>query len=624
VGGVCIHNANNLQCPFSTGCITGGICINKECTPNSFSPCSTENVGDCESAVCDRVTGACVTSPITDGITSCETGDACYPDGVCTPNGCVGSPLTCPTSTIDCQEYHCVNGECVLRNNDDLSCNSRDTECTTSICQNGVCVNNPDGFIDCSDTDICTYGNTCTQDGCVSTPYSCILSPCIYSTCTDDGFCRFDNALNTWNPLTYIAFRTTTKSPPTQIRYYIVAVSSLTGDIRGFVRVSDRVISLQVKPFEGGLYAVTNNGTASSYLYRIPVDPTAVNVFEAGVQAGWPFITRIGSAQNTLGFPDLSFKPTFQSVDQPHTYSLWARSRQSAKAYSLNTSTNPAGQSQQYGSTFNGWTGFTWDNHGRFIFGANAARELLLFNHKEYDPISPVPGQGVYQLCSADPVIPTGTLVDMFTRYDESIIGATDDLVNNNINIFSIRFDNNADGLATCFTSNAAINKTSLVDPLYPESLIEVQAVAFDDTICLSAVGGPDSNGGNVTNTGGVPGSTSHNGGGGSPPPVGSPPPDQVIHYQGGSSPGAHTPGTTDNGVLTGGTGSVATAVVSIIGSSAVAAFAVFAVVLGLNNTKKDPPQNLTAALVSTDASAIASDNPLFQGLNEAGTNVLA
>lgn len=616
-----MYNPNTNTCPFSTGCITGGICSNKECIPNTFAPCTSTNVGTCQDATCDRVTGQCVITDVTDG-RICDDGDSCTDPDVCTPLGCVGTPLTCPSSLVECQESYCLDGACVLRPNDELTCDSQDDACSTSYCLNGECVADVDGSRDCSDEDLCTYGNKCTAEGCTHTEYSCILSPCVYSECTDDGFCSFSDTVDSWNPLTYLAFQTI--GVEQEPKYYIVAISSTTGDLRGFARVSNRVLSLQVKPYEGGLFAVLEDrDVRSSSLYRVPVNASAVNVLADGVIAGWPLITTIGSTNNPLDVPDLSFKPTFVAINRPHTYTLWARSAASRKIFSLNTATNPAGQTVEYGNNFNEWAGYTWDNHGRFLYGATDSRQLFLFDVKSYtpDPFADVP---MYGLCNEDVIIPPGTFVDMFTRYDESIVGATDDKVNNKVNLFAVRFYTDENGNAKCNTTTNAISKSAFVTREAPEEILEVIAVAFDDTICLVAAGGPNSGGGNSTGGGSTPGGVSHNGGGSAPPPVVQPPPPEVVHYQGGSIPGSHTPGTTDNGVLTGGTGSVATAVVSVVGSSAVAAFAIFAVVLGLNNTKKDPPPNLTAALVGTEAASVASDNPLFQGMNEAGTNILA
>ena len=626
IGGVCVYSSNSNACPYSDGCISGGICSNERCIPHTFSPCSTENIGECQEAVCDKVTGDCVINTVSDGLTTCDDGDDCTVGDVCTSEGCQGIAMSCGSSLVECQEFHCLNGECVLRGNDELSCHGADTTCASSICVNGECVANEEGAKDCSDNDDCTYGNECTATGCSSQAYSCILSPCVYSSCTNDGFCHFDNNVASWNPLTYIAFQTTparqTEAPVP--RYYLVAVSSLTGELKGFARLSNRIVSLQVKPYEGGLYAVLagDSPDSATSMYKVPVNASAVNVLADGVIAGWPFVTTFGTLQQPLASPDLSYKPTFVASNAPHTYSLWARSRVTDKLYSLNPASNPATQSLEFLGITTGWQAFTWDNHGRFIFGVTSLRQLVLFDHAEYDPADV--SAGVYELCNGDAIIPPGTIVDMFTRYDESIVGATDDGNGQTLNVFTIRFYTDLDGTAKCSTTTNTIEKSALLAPDPVEQTIQVQAIAFDDTICTVAVGGPNSNGGSVTDSGGSNGGVSHNGGGEVPPPVTQPPPPEVVHYQGGSIPGAHNPGTTDNGVLTGGTGSVATAVVSVVGSSAVAAFAIFAVVLGINNTKKDPPANLTAALVDTEVASIASDNPLFQGMSEAGTNILA
>jgi len=475
------------------------------------------------------------------------------------------------------------------------------------------------GHVDCSDTDLCTFDNTCGADGCTSTRYSCILSPCVYTHCNDDGWCVYDRNVTTWDPLTYLSFKTF-QNATGEVRHYLVAISTATGNLRGFVRLTDQIITLQVLPYEGGLYAgaVANNDFTTTLIYRIPVNASAPNVFADGVRVGWPLINTIVEVNDV----DFTFKPTFVAENQPHTYDLWARSRASSKLYEVDVTTQPTATTT---NIYNGisafWQGIAWDNHGRWFYGVDQENILVRFTPDQYDENDL--SAGVEALCNGENIIPEGKFIDMFTRYDESVVGATDNEVTRNLTIFTVRFGlDSVTHTPKCFTSQVFIDKTSFIDGSAPESIIQIQAFAFDDTICTTAVGGPLSNGGNVTNTGGTTGSGGNTGGGSSPPPVN--PPGSVISHQGGSVPANHVPGTTDNNVLTGGTGAIATGVVSAIGTTAVAAFAIFAVVLGLNNTKKDPPANLTAALVQTDVAAIASDNPLFTGMNEAGTNILA
>merc|ERR1712169_90137 len=136
-----------------------------------------------------------------------------------------------------------------------------------------------------------------------------------------------------------------------------------------------------------------------------------------------------------------------------------------------------------------------------------------------------------------------------------------------------------------------------------------VTAIAFDDTVCSSAGSGSGS------------GSNGGNGSGNSNPasPVRPNPPT------GGSGGNSDFPESSDISLLTGGTtGSISTVVVGSVGATSVALFAFFAVVFGLNNTKKDPEVPIDALLDTTESSHLTADNPIFQAMPDANTNVLA
>lgn len=90
---------------------------------------------------------------------------------------------------------------------------------------------------------------------------------------------------------------------------------------------------------------------------------------------------------------------------------------------------------------------------------------------------------------------------------------------------------------------------------------------------------------------------------------------------QGSSSGGARFPGSNDNYVVE---SPYSTVILGGIGASAVGFFAFFAVVLGFNNTKKDPETPLSVVLEDTEAGTSAYVNPTFQGANDAQINIVA
>merc|ERR1712137_99833 len=84
------------------------------------------------------------------------------------------------------------------------------------------------------------------------------------------------------------------------------------------------------------------------------------------------------------------------------------------------------------------------------------------------------------------------------------------------------------------------------------------------------------------------------------------------IHRQDVSSSEAGAVGVTQNLVFTGESGTISTVVIGGIGAATVGAFAIFAVVIGLNNTKEDKAVPLGAVLQESEMQMAAQDNPLL------------
>jgi len=103
-------------------------------------------------------------------------------------------------------------------------------------------------------------------------------------------------------------------------------------------------------------------------------------------------------------------------------------------------------------------------------------------------------------------------------------------------------------------------------------------------------------------------------------PPQPVPPPPQGGTPVNGHSDNSHTIHKSDNEPLY---NNYATGFIGLGSASAVGFFAIFAVVIGINNTKKNPPQPDLSVLVGEEANAVAHDNPVFEQIIGASENVL-
>jgi len=91
-------------------------------------------------------------------------------------------------------------------------------------------------------------------------------------------------------------------------------------------------------------------------------------------------------------------------------------------------------------------------------------------------------------------------------------------------------------------------------------------------------------------------------------------PPTTNGNNGGGNAPDSNFPGTTQNPVLTGTYGTVGSLVLGGVGASSVLMLGLLAAAFGLNSTKEDPAQNLTAVLAENEMSTIGAINPIFEG----------
>lgn len=161
-------------------CLIGGNCYDDGAIA-ARNPC----------AMCDAGTASTEWSPSGEG-TSCDNGDVCSVNNVCTAGECVGEALSCEDGN-PCTENTCVadvgcdfppafDGETC---DDGSACTEGDicdggtcggatiscedgNPCTDDLCEEGLGCTNTDNTAECEDGDACTTGDICAEGTCVS------------------------------------------------------------------------------------------------------------------------------------------------------------------------------------------------------------------------------------------------------------------------------------------------------------------------------------------------------------------------------------------------------------------------------------------------------------------------
>ena len=133
----------------------------------------TPEAGSCDDGnpctdndVCSN--GACVGTP---NALSCNDNNLCTLNDTCSGGACVGTPVVCNDSNV-CTDDTCdrLTGLCVYSNNTG-SCSSGNA-CSDGVCAGGICIGTPN-------TAPCDDGNPCTTaDQCGGGACSCAAATC--------------------------------------------------------------------------------------------------------------------------------------------------------------------------------------------------------------------------------------------------------------------------------------------------------------------------------------------------------------------------------------------------------------------------------------------------------------
>ncbi|RME29944.1 MAG: hypothetical protein D6806_00740, partial [Deltaproteobacteria bacterium] len=133
------HTNNTASCDDGDPCTENDECNEGACrgTPKDCSGLD----GECVVGVCDQQSGQCTAVAVADG-TSCDDGNPCTTQDVCTSGECGGTPIDC--SSLDDQ---CNRGEC----------NQETGQCSKVPLPNGT---------SCDDGNPCTVADTCQGGMC--------------------------------------------------------------------------------------------------------------------------------------------------------------------------------------------------------------------------------------------------------------------------------------------------------------------------------------------------------------------------------------------------------------------------------------------------------------------------
>lgn len=148
-----------------------------------------EDLGPCLMAVHDPETDECHPEPVEDG-SPCDDEDACTQADSCQAGECVGAEAKTCEATDDCHEAgECDKdtGECTPKAKDNgASCDDGQTCTTNDVCTDGACG---------GEAVVCDDGLACSKDSCDEESGACAAdtSQC---SCNTDADCQDGNACN--------------------------------------------------------------------------------------------------------------------------------------------------------------------------------------------------------------------------------------------------------------------------------------------------------------------------------------------------------------------------------------------------------------------------------------------
>ena len=213
-----ICHFSSHKCDDGNACTTDDVCnmMTGECVGTSPVTCTPSN-NPCVDVYCDMEKG-CVT--VNDNTNTCDDGDDCT-NSRCVAGSCVRTAVDC-SDGVFCTLDVCEGGQCFNPPRDCITLGNKNNKCVNEYCDpdKDACVTEA---VECSDNDVCTTdvcrpnvgcvftdldcddGDACTTDycdpdqgGCVHDEISCQDDdPCTINTCHPKKGCLTTNVICT-------------------------------------------------------------------------------------------------------------------------------------------------------------------------------------------------------------------------------------------------------------------------------------------------------------------------------------------------------------------------------------------------------------------------------------------
>jgi hypothetical protein len=179
--GVCeaVPANENGGCDDGDGCTVGDACSSGFCVGEAKDCSALDDA--CALGACIGTTGVCEALPVNEG-GSCDDGDGCTIDDVCSNGLCAGEAKDCSALDDACNLGACIGttGVCeALPVNEGGSCDDGDGCTVSDACSNGVCAGES---LDCSALD-----DACNVGACIGTTGVCEALPTNEGGGCDDG-----------------------------------------------------------------------------------------------------------------------------------------------------------------------------------------------------------------------------------------------------------------------------------------------------------------------------------------------------------------------------------------------------------------------------------------------------
>jgi hypothetical protein len=159
------------QCDQGAANGTSGSCCNADCTLKSASAVCRAAAGECDLAeTCAGSGGACPVDAFKANGTSCNDGNACTTNDICSFGQCAGAP---DTHQIRCDDHNpCTDDGCsptsgCVHINNTVSCNDGNACSSNDKCSGGSCV--AGAATNCDDANPCTDDSCSAPSGCAHT-----------------------------------------------------------------------------------------------------------------------------------------------------------------------------------------------------------------------------------------------------------------------------------------------------------------------------------------------------------------------------------------------------------------------------------------------------------------------